>query len=315
MDEKYERMSEVDVITDPLHIGRSMSVVLDGFRFTIEAVDESKPRTLIRLRSTYLLGGIEQVIVAYRSQSHVRFWRLCLNKNGPLYKGKDYIQASMIDIRLQVFINQQLETRREFIPSTLLSCHYDDATSGQEWDEIHNHLRSRQRYNMIPEFDIERQCGDHHGDAREVGKISSQLSINYDIEFDTLSQLGKIPSSVFLIDSIPVEYEATLFMITLSPFDTDNDKLRLYFMKYDIKVDQVERYDMLAPVLMSFNTTLISAYGTYDSYVNVGNYICKIFEYRVQCVDGDICTENYSYIGDRYLNLWPMNQLKMYMFN
>ena len=54
---------------------------------------------------------------------------------------------------------------------------------------------------------------------------------------------------------------------------------------------------------------LINNLGLYSKYILAGAYICKLFDYAVQCsINENIrhqCTINYTYIGDRYNNMFP----------
>ena len=49
----------------------------------------------------------------------------------------------------------------------------------------------------------------------------------------------------------------------------------------------------------------ISALGTYSYIVSAGKFICKIIDYTGQC-DGERCSLNYSYIGDKYNSIQSM---------
>jgi len=61
--------------------------------------------------------------------------------------------------------------------------------------------------------------------------------------------------------------------------------------------------------------TTVSIYGTYSKYVYLGGYICKIFEYNEQCNRNeqglDCKYGKYTYIGDRYKELYPYKSFKL----
>ena len=68
----------------------------------------------------------------------------------------------------------------------------------------------------------------------------------------------------------------------------------------------------------SFLTTIdgnkITKFGTFEKYVVSGNYICKLFEYDIQCsrkFDSEkrCFGTYYRLIGDIYNNLFPFNTL------
>jgi len=86
----------------------------------------------------------------------------------------------------------------------------------------------------------------------------------------------------------------------------------------------------IMPILLT-NNIKINELGLYQNYIMTGAYICKLFDYFSrkyietkqnpsynslydQCTDDEItngsCTQDYSYIGDRYDTLFPYKQLK-----
>lgn len=69
------------------------------------------------------------------------------------------------------------------------------------------------------------------------------------------------------------------------------------------------------PFLLTPITSEINEYGIYTQYISTGLYICKLFDYAIpkQCTRLEIiskqCCDNYAYIGDRYVNLFPITYL------
>ena len=69
------------------------------------------------------------------------------------------------------------------------------------------------------------------------------------------------------------------------------------------------------PFLLTPNTSEINEYGIYTQYIPTGLYICKLFDYAIpkQCSKLEIsnkqCCERYTYIGNRYINLFPITYL------
>ena len=69
------------------------------------------------------------------------------------------------------------------------------------------------------------------------------------------------------------------------------------------------------PFLLTPNTSEINEYGIYTQYIHTGLYICKLFDYAIpkQCTKLEIsnkqCCEKYAYIGNRYVNLFPISYL------
>jgi hypothetical protein len=69
------------------------------------------------------------------------------------------------------------------------------------------------------------------------------------------------------------------------------------------------------PFLLTPITSEINEYGIYTQYIPTGLYICKLFDYAIpkQCTRLEIsnkqCCERYAYIGNRYINLFPISYL------
>jgi hypothetical protein len=63
------------------------------------------------------------------------------------------------------------------------------------------------------------------------------------------------------------------------------------------------------PFLLIPVGTQINELGLYSKYILAGAYICKLFDYAVQCsiLENRIrqCTINYTHIGYRYTDLFP----------
>jgi hypothetical protein len=71
------------------------------------------------------------------------------------------------------------------------------------------------------------------------------------------------------------------------------------------------------PFLITTTTSQINSIGLYSHYVFAGPYLCKLFDYssnrNKQCTLTEEkeykCTRNYSYIGNRYLDLFPLKNI------
>lgn len=136
-DEKYsilKNISEDESDATPesrdsaaLVYGDTMSIVLDDFRFSIEAVNERYDKTRLHIHSLNLNTRIESDFLVYRANRKRTLWRLCLDIPGA-EKDWDTIQSSTIDLRLQVFINEQLDRRCGFIPQMSFSDLYQNTT-------------------------------------------------------------------------------------------------------------------------------------------------------------------------------------------
>jgi hypothetical protein len=67
------------------------------------------------------------------------------------------------------------------------------------------------------------------------------------------------------------------------------------------------------PILLTVPEAKINKFGIYNKYINAGSYICKMFDYHYQCFSTENltnrCSRSYTYIGQRYKNLFPFNQM------
>jgi hypothetical protein len=63
------------------------------------------------------------------------------------------------------------------------------------------------------------------------------------------------------------------------------------------------------PFLLIPVGTVINILGLYSKYILAGAYVCKLFDYAVQCSPKENkrrqCTINYTHIGYRYTDLFP----------
>jgi len=69
----------------------------------------------------------------------------------------------------------------------------------------------------------------------------------------------------------------------------------------------------IMPLLCITEKVQITPAGIYSQYINCGAFICKIFEYKQQCIYnefGQQCTKKYNYIGHRYDMLFPYKFLR-----
>jgi hypothetical protein len=77
----------------------------------------------------------------------------------------------------------------------------------------------------------------------------------------------------------------------------------------------------IMPFFLTTADSSINCFGTYTKYIPCGAFICKLFDYSdgyhklsgyKQCTPTEFarnhCTSTYSYIGDRYDNIFPFNE-------
>ena len=109
-------------------MGDRFSITIDNFKFTLisKSLPDSKgylfsfdktrgiieERKKILFQSQNLTTSITKKYSAYTSVSELGMWRLCFlqaNNIDALYKFDNYLQATLIDIRLQIFFNDNFD--------------------------------------------------------------------------------------------------------------------------------------------------------------------------------------------------------------
>ena len=98
----------------------------------------------------------------------------------------------------------------------------------------------------------------------------------------------------------------------------------LYYMIYNnLKIEENHKLmfeineDKYIPIFLTTSENTINEYGLSTDYIPSGNYICKVLDYNMQCTKKELrnykCTDKYTYIGDRYDNLFPFNIIKEFV--
>jgi hypothetical protein len=94
-----------------------------------------------------------------------------------------------------------------------------------------------------------------------------------------------------------------------SYFSKSNDKLPKEHINKECKYN-----DIYIPIFLTTLNSIVTKYGLYDKYIPAGVYICKFLDYTQQCtmIEQDIsntCNDSYSFIADRYYDMYPLNKL------
>ena len=289
-----------------------MTIIINNLRFIIYACSPAKDRVTIKSQDTST-NHIE-VFHLYRSRSNMQFWRLCLLQENRAVTGRDYVQTTFIHLRLQLYINEQLKgdtNNKSFFVAPIL-CSYDTDDSHENWADVYDHMNSRRRLIKLPNL-IARTCGDAKAGIADVLVTSTYLKTNFTIDLNSNELMGEFETPSFYMDAELVTYKSRLYKINLKGIGTLPD-LTLYFRQYDLQMGSLlNRKNVLAPVGLTRADAQVTPFGLYSSYVSVGNYICQLFESKAQCTDGVDCTEENTYIGDRYRDTWPLRELTSHL--
>ena len=114
-----------------------LSITIDGIQFILlnKCNDVSTGDTIVRIKSIDITDE-EYIFSCYQSNSGVGLWRFCseYNNEGSIqkYKGNgttynyDYVQTTMIHLKLQIFINENINKIKDlYIKKTSLDDSYD----------------------------------------------------------------------------------------------------------------------------------------------------------------------------------------------
>ena len=132
-------------------------------------------------------------------------------------------------------------------------------------------------------------------------------------------ELERIPDPEYTTYVYPVNAVQLYFLkVRLSPISG---------VEFSTKIkNNVERFCSkdfhIIPFLLTTNTSTINEFGVYTQYIPCGAYVCKMFDYSsgyinpagyTQCTreefDNGQCNDTYSYVGDRYNDIYPFNEL------
>ena len=282
---------EKPIVTEYIKLGK-LSIIIDGIRFSIVSINEHSKAVKIRVSENIENKKKENFIIVFRSSTETSLWSLCVVGNYQtmsIYHGCNN-KSNMIDLRLQVFINQQIRYRYGLIQHESLKEMYN------LWNnrKILMYLKDTERIVDLPDLKLD----------EEVQTVSTTtfLKNNYSIRVDSCSHTGgSIPQTTFRFDDdTELKMDAEFYSVELFSKDKTKINLKLYFMKYNLEFKTEKKEDMLAPVLLTPVDAKISIYGTYNRVVNDGNYICNnVQEWKKYS----------SYFNDRYKSLWPMSEL------
>ena len=331
--EKYLKLKQVGGISKKNIITDNTDIItkIDDIYFMIICKNIENGREIFLLKTSLINDFTNEnnykLISFYRSSSELKFLRLGILYSDiyHYYKGKyHYVQQTFIDIRLQKFINNKLDS----IPINL------NFTIEQEEDFgiIMKHIDDENRKIEIEHFkqDIDYciNSGDPYKIINEMKKLSIKLNEVYNYNKPNY-HYNYVKNGY---------YSYNLYSIELIPKTTKEETLMLYYMiidfcKYDdtknfiidaidINISKFQNLDIgkqckytefYLPVFLTTKDSKITEYGTYSKYVLAVNYICKFLNYHHLCTNLEYslnkCSKNYSIIADRYIDIFPFNEL------
>jgi hypothetical protein len=292
----------------------------------------------------------------YSSLSECGFWRLCLGGKQLHKGNEDYVSQTFIHLELQNFINNFVKKYKKYqtaaykfnyrrIFETKKSkdkCLYDSQghgkfqlfSSDKKYDDISSHIDDEIRIEKVyPFYKFSKiiKCGD---DRTVDDDFSSELITEKTLKYETPTKEFDFEKNVNLKDNTIATIKGKIMKTQLSinpdlniekEEDFSYDPVFLYYLNFDLVVLQyddeeiINIKDQFAPVILTSSNpdkSKITKYGLYSKYIPAGLYICKIFEYDLQCWrmnNTTSCGRTYSYIGNIYQDLFPYKQIKQQM--
>jgi len=348
-------------------------ITIDGIVFSAVSYKPELNDGRGRIIFSSTVGESKRLNMAYQSKSEGGLWRLCIGGER-LVKGADYTQASLIHIQLQEYFNKVIEMTNgkifgfefEDTSKKIHSQYCEYVTERFEgvytkeqhfYDEVNGHLSDIEYYGIeftkrkIEEYTLEQEffdkykrdipvCGNSAITRDMLNFISDFIERNYKYQSLELIYPG-YKYELQEASQISKKEELTEFDGDIYECNFENGK-KLCFIKFNVKISEFGGETVLeksgfAPLTMLPAGATITKFGTYSQYISLGAYICKIFDYQMQCseentrgrpmingytldyqgrtVEAKIpkCdVDIYIYIADRYLSLYPYKYFKIH---
>ena len=324
------RASNINVLKNiPINKNENPYIIINGIKFTL--LEKLNIDNIVVISSEINSHTIQFKV--YPSTSELGLWRLCLNtpNNGRYkYKGNnklkfDYIQTTLIHLDLQKFINDNLSKlpfKKILVNSPCIEKNNDikqiiDDQSRIIW----NHSPFNNYYNkecgLITKPNIVTDFSEEFKLEYNIDLTSKTIIIpNYSNIFENIFQITGDIFSIQLNRKTPnIDYNETNSVI-LYYFKSKIDKLQSN--EYSEQINNICSLDThIMPFLLTPIETQCNVLGLYTKYISTGAFICKLFDYSSdntkQCTDEENawgkCTKKYSYIGLRYRNIFPFNEI------
>ena len=268
--------------------------------------------------------------------------------NQKFIKGdEDYIQQTFIHVKLQKFIHECLDKldtvvlyktklykldkdlNKYILVETSNICYcminpennYDKKYINiGEYNKINTHIDLISRKIKKEPFKeySNNKCGQDQNKTNE--NIINELN-NFSIKLKSLYDYSNNKSiSNIIINDIENVYDLKFYKVELKlkEENIDNvDNIILYYCNAKIITFMTHQFE--PPKLINLPVFLtteegdkITEFGTFNKYILAGNYICKVFDYSIQCsIDqpGE-CYGDYKLIGERYNNIFPLLEIR-----
>lgn len=258
----------------------------------------------------------------------------------------DYVQQTFIHIILQIFINQNINDlnilkypknalvpHKPHKPERKLTLEYNQKI----FDVIDDPSRQIQLSPFILLQQI-MECGEIETITPRkrrpnvvIKEFAKKLKKEYELLYDYVEVVApynkkfqdrinitgdiiKFPLINIKDGSIVILYAC---VIKMTPIPTDQ-----IFRKSASNISRICDKDLhIMPFFLTTEDSKVNCFGVYTKYIPCGAFICKLFDYsngyhcsrgHFQCTpeeyESNHCSTEYSYVGDRFDNIFPFNE-------
>jgi hypothetical protein len=291
-------------VPEPSPIQKKTSITIDGKTFEFTARWKANDRDYVDVK----VDGVDHSM--YRSLSNNGFWRHCTvdrPSSGHIYKGDDYVMTTLIDFRLQAFVNSIVESLAEAAGM----CNYTQTIGNTNHPNAAGVAESIEPFAT---FATDIPCGDvskvaTNGQISEaLGEFMAKVKGAYD--FGNYETVDPNFSFTRTIDALTWTLNSEILRGKLTPKTGSASKpVWLYVMHIrDMNLTStllsapIVVRDYYVPVaVIPEGSDTITKFGTYIKYVPSGVFVCKLLEYTSQTHrTSQNVSKDYSYVGDRY---------------
>jgi hypothetical protein len=258
----------------------------------------------------------------------------------------DYIQTTLVHLELQKFINENYDNLEKSInPVRCIQVNSDP--------EIKNMIDSQDRVIIEQPFAKYQKgadavvCGDNSEMHFEyIRRFTNDLEKLYTFKYETNTSI--IPTYEFDFQEI-IHISGEIFSVELErkiPIISQTNTIVLYYMissltqisihgetelvrkklaeSMNTNVANICKKNMhFMPFFLTNKEARCNHFGLYTKYIPCGAFICKLFDYsskqNKQCSVAEIkagrCTLSYTYIGNRYDNVFPFKNISTILMN
>lgn len=301
---------------------------------------------IVKIKSVNLDNRYEEFFWVYLSLSELGVWRfLCYDKpTSTRYdKGKEYVQSTCVNMYLQKHIHLFYDRLDEIVSPHEDLANISRSQPGftsiteqninitQKYINRHSfvlHDSNREKY-LLDNKNIPVKCGittrtTEENVIKQIQSTSRYLEDNYIIiGHEELFRYNFIFRDVINSNNIVMK-------VTLKNKNTD-ESIILFYKKmffselnsiappsreqitYDKTIDTITNDGNVhfVVILVIPSTAYCLSNSLYSEYIHLGIYVCKPFEYtRGLNSRTTQCTKDYSYVGYRYENIFPIKNIE-----